>query len=66
MGKIQGMIGGCGVGGVCSHNKAFGLFPFPTSKRSLYIEGLLGQHALGMLGPENAVIYGNYMIAIRR
>jgi hypothetical protein len=49
------------MGGACSHNKAFGLSPFPTSKRSLhmYIEGLLGQHALCMLGPEDTVIYGN-------
>ena len=34
--KIQGMIGGHGVGGACSHDKAFGLSPFPISKRILY------------------------------
>ena len=27
---------GHGVGRACSHNKAFGLLPFPTSKRNLY------------------------------
>ena len=34
--KIQGMVRGNGVGGACSHKKAFGPSPFPTSKRILY------------------------------
>ena len=47
--KIQGMIGGHGVGGACSHIKVFWLSPFPH-QREFCTEGLLGQHALGMLG----------------
>ena len=34
--KLQGMIGRHGVGGACILDKAFGLSPFPISKRILY------------------------------
>ena len=47
--KVQGMIGECGVGGACSHIKAFGLSSFHI-KREFCTEGLLGRRALGMLG----------------
>ena len=43
------MVGGHGVGGACSHIKEFGLIPFPR-QREFGTEGLLGRHALGMLG----------------
>jgi hypothetical protein len=36
-------------GGACGHNKAYGLPLFPHQKE-LRTEGLLGRHALGMLG----------------
>jgi hypothetical protein len=44
------MTGGLGVGGACSHIKAFGLSPF-QHQREFYTqpEGLLGRHALCVL-----------------
>ena len=47
--KIQGMIRGRGVGEVCDHNKGLGLSHSPH-QREICTEGLLGRHALGMLG----------------
>ena len=44
--KIEGMIGGHGVSGVCSHFKTFGL----SHQREFCTEGLLNRHALDMLG----------------
>ena len=43
------MIGVHGVGGACSHIKAFWLSHSPH-QREFCTEGLLGRHALGMLG----------------
>ena len=43
------MTGGHSLGGASDHNKAHGLSLFPH-QRKLCIEGLLGRHALGMLG----------------
>ena len=48
--KIQGMIRGHGVGGASSHIKAFGVSHSHIHQREFCTEGLLGQHALGMLG----------------
>ena len=42
-------MGGHGLGVVCGHIEAFGLFPFPH-QRKISAEGLQGQHALSMLG----------------
>ena len=47
--KIQGMRGGHDLGGACSHIKALGFSPFPHQKK-VCTEGLLGRHALSMLG----------------
>ena len=46
---VQGMMGGHGLGMVCGHIEAFGLFPFPH-QRKISAEGLQGRHALSMLG----------------
>ena len=45
----QGMTGGHGLGMVCGHTKAFGLFLFPHQS-SISDEGLQGWHAVSMLG----------------
>ena len=50
------MTGGHSLGGASDHNKAHGLSLFPH-QRKLCIEGLLGRHALGMLG---RTLNGNY------
>ena len=42
-------MGGHSLGGACGHIKAHGLSLFPH-QRKLCTEGLLGRHALGMLG----------------
>jgi hypothetical protein len=47
--KIQGTTVGHSLGGACGHIKAFGLSLFPH-QRKFCIDGLLGRHALGMLG----------------
>ena len=41
--------GGHGLGMVCGHIEAFGLFPFPHQGK-ICAEGLQGRHALSMLG----------------
>ena len=46
---IQDMVGGRGLGVVCGHIKAFGLFPFPHQTK-MCSEGLQGRYALSMLG----------------
>ena len=43
------MTGAHSLGGVCDHNKAYGLALFPD-QREFRTEGLLDRHALGMLG----------------
>ena len=43
------IIVGHSLGGDCGHIKAYGLALFPH-QRELQTEGLLGRHALGMLG----------------
>ena len=47
--KIQGMTRGHSLGGACGHIKAHRLSLLPH-QRKLCAEGLLGRHALGMLG----------------
>ena len=47
--KILDTIGGHGVGGVCSHIKAFGLSHSPH-RSEFCTKGLLGQDSLTMLG----------------
>ena len=42
-------MGRHGLGVVCGHIEAFGLFPFPH-QRKICTEGLQGRHALSMLG----------------
>ena len=46
--KFQGMTDRHTLGGVCGHNKAYGLSLFPH-QREICPEVLLGRHALGML-----------------
>ena len=45
----QGMTGGQNLGGATGHIKAIILLPFPH-QRKVCTEGLLGRHALRMLG----------------
>ena len=47
--ELQGMMGGWNLGGATGHIKAITLLPFPY-QRKVHTEGLLGQHALCMLG----------------
>ena len=42
-------MGGHGLGVVCGHIEAFGLFPFPH-QRKISAEGLQSRHALSMPG----------------
>ena len=42
-------MGGHGLGVVCGHFEAFGLFPFPY-QRKIIAEDLQGRHALSMPG----------------
>ena len=42
-------MGGHSLGGACGHSKTYELSLFPL-QRKLCSEGLLGRHALGMLG----------------
>ena len=53
--KIQGTTVGHTLGGGCGHIKAFGISLF-THQRKFCTEGLLGRHALCMLGRTLAVI----------
>ena len=57
------MRGGHDLGGVCSHIKAFGFSPFPHQKK-VFTDGLLGQHALTMLG--RTLYYGNHYYPLCR
>ena len=47
--KIQSLLGEHDLGMACGHIKAFGIFPFHIKAKSLF-EGLLGRHALRILG----------------
>ena len=53
--KIQGTTVGHTLGGGCGHIKAFGISLF-THQRKFCTEGLLGRHALRMLGRTLAMI----------